>query len=233
MIRRVTFFKGFKWNIKDNKYLFSKGDTIIFRNQFNVIVGGQGKGKSTLMELLRSAVENFNGFTGTRSNNERFKAREHINLEIILDQGKDKQKLRAFNFQKELDKSNSFIYTTYHSVNSISYKNNNKTNVGAILDLMEPDKTIIPDRAVVLLDEPDLSLSTKASLETLNYLGRKVFDNRCQIIMSVNNPYLIQCFKEVYDIEARCWVSSEEYIDRQLSGRSGEIFNKIQNIGRL
>lgn len=253
MIRRVTFFKGFKWSFKDNKYLFSRGDTIIFNDKFNAIVGSQGSGKSTLIELIRSGVENFNGvsmtFADRRVGDERVKAKDHIELEFILDTNKEKQKIRGFNFSKELTSPSfrpiSVGYTSYLGYGAgtpsaqTSYsktdlvKNNCKTVFGATENLLEPKDKLTPNGSLIILDDPDVWLSTSDALQLLNYLCKKVLQENCQLITSISNPILIRCFKRVYDIESRRWIDSDEYLKEQLSGKAGKILSRIKEAGKL
>ena len=49
MIKSITFKKDFR--------CFVKGDKFDFRSGINVLVGDQGSGKSTLIELIRSKLE--------------------------------------------------------------------------------------------------------------------------------------------------------------------------------
>jgi predicted ATPase len=67
--------------------------------------------------------------------------------------------------------------------------------------------SILPDNALVIIDEPDMSLSIR-SIHKLH----KILAKTKQIICSVHNPLLVSYVEEVLSLEHSKWMSSQEFI---------------------
>lgn len=225
MIRRATFSKGFRWYANDN-FVFSRGDSIVFKDDFNVIVGSQRVGKSTLIELIRSRVETFNGWAVNRVGTQHDRAKKCLDIEIVLPPAKTKQRIRGLCFETEVTHTS----TPTHKIPYNGTRNPNKNWQAFETMMKENDNN---SGALIILNEPDVSLSTPECLELVNYLANEVWNNHCQLIMTVNNPVVISCFKNVYDLDTRSWLTSDDYLNQFLEGRSGQIFNSIQELQRL
>jgi predicted ATPase len=68
---------------------------------------------------------------------------------------------------------------------------------------------------VIFMDEPDMALSLRSIVQLIKIFEDAV-DRGCQIIAAVHHPFVIWAFPEVYDIAARAWVSSREFVDARV-----------------
>lgn len=70
----------------------------------------------------------------------------------------------------------------------------------------------LPHQALLLLDEPDAALSPRSAYKLANALkASKVM----QSLVAVHNPILIESQPEVFSMEHRRWMSSQEFMKLQ------------------
>jgi predicted ATPase len=70
---------------------------------------------------------------------------------------------------------------------------------------------------VLFIDEPEAALSPKNQYTLIKALEKAV-SNNCQIIIATHCVPIINHFEQVYDMEAKSWVNSKEYLNNISNG---------------
>lgn len=165
---------------------FKEGTEFTFNSGLNLIVGDNGCGKSTLLELLI---------------NRQFEKREEV-LDYELDK---KGKIYLLDFEHQNPRKAGRIEHAWQA--AMIFRSHGESNNFLISSM---DK--IEEESIILLDEPDMSLSIR-SISNLYKILKKNAKTK-QIICSVHNPLLISYVDEVLSLEHGKWINSQEFIAR-------------------
>ena len=221
VISRLVFKKSFGWT-KD-KTVFKKGLEIDIEPGVNLLVGDQGSGKSTLIELVRTWLEPDKGMSDRMA--KRLQRKDVRGTLDVRGKGLDKIRLLALDFEKDTARTaTSFdwggpIDTVGFLMfaNKASHGEANKIALNMLLmevtkDYKEKGKV---KPTVILLDEPDAALSI-ASVLSLHMVLRSLVRLGCQILVSAHHPFLLGCFDKVYSLEQKKWTSYADYLQGQV-----------------
>ena len=228
MISRLVFKKPFGWS-KD-KIVFKKGVKIDVEPGINVLVGDQGSGKSTLIELVRVWLEPDKGMNDRMA--KRLKRSDVRKLLNVEGEGLDEVRLLALDFEKDAARtSNAFDWGgAIDTVGFMLYGNrasHGEANKMAFNMLLQGVTKEYKEKGsikptLILLDEPDAALSI-ASIVMLHMTLRALVRLGCQIIVSAHNPFLLGCFETVFSLGCKKWISYAEYLTTQVMLAGGEI----------
>lgn len=176
--------------LKDHR-CFKKGDTFTFRPGINLLVGEQGTGKSTILDILKK------GDT---------KKTAHASFTV----SKPIQTM-SFDFEKDLPRGKSHFKEDASMMAQVAMLfHSHGEVVNALLKELETQK-----ERLFLMDEPDMALSMR-SAQKLAMRLIKASTNGCQIIAAVHNLIVIASVPEVLSLEHRKWMPSEEFISDHL-----------------
>lgn len=156
-----------------------------FKPDFNVIVGENGSGKSSFLHLITNLEENKDVCIA------KYKSSDFIFFDT------EKQNPRVRDIQ-HLGASYGFAL---HS-RFVSHGQ-------AMLSVLQHPKNL--KDSVLIVDEPEAGLSLSNQ--------KKVFDdfksltkNNCQVIITTHSYVMIKHAKEVFDMETKTWMSSEDFL---------------------
>jgi predicted ATPase len=181
MLKQILFKKDYR--------TFKKDDCISFKKGINLLVGENGCGKSTLIDLI------------TKYN------KEIIDLKYDLGDS-----YRVFDFEKDIPRNkNEFISETKLQL-ALSFCSHGE----AIKSIFKPLKDNIKEN-IIIMDEPDISLSIKSCKELVNKFNQ-LDKEKYQIIASIHNPIIISSFEFVLNVEKKEWEKSNDFIEQQLEG---------------
>jgi len=177
--------------------VFNRSRKLAFRPGVNLMVGEQGSGKSTIIELLCSYCSQ------VKFKNE--EARKTIKLEIggnvpILNYDFEKDNVRT---QGHLSESGAGIAFQLNS-HFMSHG-----EVGTLI--LKGLENEIKEPTLVLLDEPDMALSPKNALLLAKQLQRLAAGGN-QILAAVHNPLVIASQAEVFSLEHKRWMGSDKFL---------------------
>ena len=156
------------------------------------LVGEQGSGKSTLLKLLLKPESHdfFKYSTAPVEPHESYS----------FDFEKDNPRIKTYISEKSPGFQVSALFASHGEVN---------------LALLEKCKECDPEvNTVFLMDEPDMALSPCSILK----LGKQINDlskqmPKLQLIFACHNPWLIECFTEVYSLTDKQWVFPDVYLN--------------------
>jgi predicted ATPase len=160
--------------------------TIKFREGINVIVGENGSGKSTLLYLIMS------------SESKDIKEVDYVPSEYrFFDTEKNNPRLKG-------DLSNSKNIGFDIGSHFVSHGQ-------AMLPLMLASESF-RDLSLII-DEPEAGISLSNQKKVLGAIKEAV-KNNCQVLIATHSYILIKNADEVFDMDDRKWISSEEYLKR-------------------
>lgn len=221
MITSIEFKKDFR--------TFKNGEKFEFKPGINVLVGDQGSGKSTLIELLRCKFETNKSF---KSNDSSYRAKSigiTNKIEDIISITYDEKPLvYGFDFERESPRDTSAIHFDMMSEQMFAMKASH--GEGNIVALDKVMKTISKDKDnynIILLDEPDASLSPRNCYQLLSLLKACQDQWKKQLIISAHNPIIIYgkhplmkdkgpYWKEILSLEHKRWITPESFMLDQL-----------------
>jgi predicted ATPase len=179
---------------------FAKEEAIEFHPGVNLLVGDQGCGKSSLLQLIRDlgAQDSF--------------AREHA--QEVLAVTCHSCPIEALNFEQQNPRTVSAMPDSLNGVQWMlkSAVASHGETVNALLNTLGKKKR----KTLVLLDEPDMALSPRSAYALAGKLA-ELAANGHQIIAAVHNPIVIQAQKEVLSLEQRAWITPEDFLANQVS----------------
>lgn len=188
MITRMTFTRDYR--------VFKKGETFILRSGLNCLVGDQGTGKSSLIDLLYLLSKGH---------------KEALDIEL-LNPEKEIAVIKH-DFESDSPRAISDISTTKMSIGTVlssrwsSHGETVKATLKALNSLKEP--------SVVLMDEPDMALSIRSCFILVNLL-KKLEAKGHQIIASIHNPTVINQLDKVLCLEDKLgWIEPREFFKLQ------------------
>jgi predicted ATPase len=179
---------------------FEKGYKLTFKPGLNLLVGDQGSGKSTVIQLIRDAA-------ATKSTSFTRKDAEKV-VKVLAD---GPTYVRCFDFEKDNPRTQSgFGDNIMFQVASI-WKSHGEV-ARAILSTLTKMKDL--DKSTFVLDEPDTALSPRSCYDLVKVF-RKATKAGTQLLVAAHNPILIEGAPEVYSLEHREWMSGVEFLRRQ------------------
>lgn len=172
---------------------FAEGDTIEFRPGVNLLVGDQGSGKSSVLQAIAASA----------------KAKKYT---YQVDLGKkvkvvaDKMPAGGFDFEKDNRRTRHYFdHDNFQAHIAMMWSSHGQSNLAILRGMAKMQGTLI------FLDEPDMALSIRSIYKLIDLLNAAAI-RKCQIVAAVHNPILIQAYPEVYSLEKRKWVYSDEFI---------------------
>ena len=190
MLHHIKFKKDYR--------CFQQGDVFYFRPGINLLVGDQGSGKSTLIQLLRSSAED----SATVAELVSIKA-DPIPM---LSKDFEKENPRMIQYFGQSGASEMFEVQSRF----MSHGQTSMIFINALKQVKGP--------TFLLVDEPDTALSPRSVL-VLAGLFRHVVDKGGQVVAAVHNPLLIESVPEVFSLEHRIWIASLEFMISQREAR--------------
>jgi predicted ATPase len=184
MLKSIKFVKDWR--------CFKAGETFEFRPGLNLLVGDQGTGKSSLVEVIKSMA---NKKPGLRD--EAIKQAVQLEIEGSFPVG-------GFDFEKDNFRTQSHFNDgiDYMFKVQVHFKSHGQTN-WKILDALEHTKGLI------YLDEPDMALSIRSIQKLRKKIAEVATDT--QILAVVQNPLMMEGL-DVLSVEHRRWMPSTEFI---------------------
>lgn len=175
---------------------FKKGEKVEFRPGVNLLVGDQGTGKSSLLQLIRGLAAG--GYEADRS-------KESFDLKTS-----GPVRLLCFDFEKDTPRTKSHFDGTDMGWQVAARFMSHGQVINAVhqnLAGLERKKEI----HAVIMDEPDTGLSPRSAYDLIRHLER--LGKRHQVLAAVHNPLLIASQPEVYSLEHRKWLPSTEFME--------------------
>ncbi|MFA5071209.1 MAG: AAA family ATPase [Candidatus Pacearchaeota archaeon] len=187
MLESATFLKDYR--------CFKEGFSLSFRKGINVLVGDQGTGKSSLLQLLGEPCKKED-----RKEFLKIKTSEKMST-AYFDTEKHNPRLRGPN-----PNGTSEAYLAGIQMMWMSHGEVNNIVLSHL-----PKKT----PALILVDEPDTALSPKSIVKlvgTYQDLSLKGY----QFIVSIHNPLFMSLVGEVLDISTGKWIDAKKYLKKQI-----------------
>jgi len=91
------------------------------------------------------------------------------------------------------------------------YQHRMKSHGQTILPLLE--SMLLFKNRLILLDEPETSLSILSQYKVLDVFNKMVKENNSQLIIATHSPIFLESQSEVYNIQTKKWMPSREYLD--------------------
>ena len=198
--------------------LFSKNAKFSFKD-ITVIVGENGCGKTTFLNYLKPPVENkFWNFHGEYNTWKDYIT--HLYISWLKDGHRD------LNFVKMPE--NIFFGDKIHKTSIIKSFSESKTSLSGseivslwdmqtasngenTLDMLYALRNI--QNALIVLDEPETSLSIKSQVRVAKLL--KELSENNQLVIVTHSPYIMNIADEVLCLKTKKWVNREKYIKKQ------------------
>lgn len=180
---------------------FSGEEVIRFRPGVNLLVGDQGTGKSSLFQAIQ-----LRGMKTTYS----WSLPPIDTVPVLVDYRGEAIPVFAFDFEYDSYRTKPF-FEDDASFHVGAMKGSHGEMVLAMLNGLE----LIDRQMLVLLDEPDMSLSIQ-SCRRLVRIFNHVVELGGQVIATAHNPTVILSYEDVYSVEHGKWMPSKEYVDNQM-----------------
>jgi predicted ATPase len=176
----------------------------IVPEQLTLLVGDQGSGKSSLLELLGPQ----------RSKHEHDKKI----VDIELTKEAEKNGVRTFYFDTERNNPRVVDLITYTNMDGTSrgiglagalqarYQSH-----GEALQHFTVEPLARAKDSVVFIDEPEAGLSLRNQYKLVQSI-RTALSNNCQLFVSTHCLPVISAFDNVYSMEHRRWMSSNDFV---------------------
>ena len=177
MLKKFTFKRDYR--------CFKAGDVFTFE-PLTILVGDQGCGKSTILQLLSSA--------GTRQTEE------------ILEITADRMETRSFDYEKNNPRMSHYVETILDVATRFA-------SHGQFVRQL--NESILEQKGVCWLqDEPDSALSIRSCFK-LAECFKEALKNKCQVVASIHSPIVMGEFPKVFSLEHRKWMTPAKFIESQ------------------
>jgi len=182
MLVSITFLKDYR--------CFKAQQRITFRPGVNLLVGDQGTGKSTVLQLVRDLSQDF-------------KKELPIKAEI-----EGKSTVLALDFEKDSPRTKPDTIQSGHIGGVLTFWLSHGETVQKLL----ADIPIGKNHHILVLDEPDMALAIR-SAKKLADLFREWERSGHQLLAAVHNKVVIEAFDEVLSLEhGQKWIKNTEFI---------------------
>lgn len=181
MLKSITFKKDWR--------CFKAGDQIDLRPGINLLVGDQGSGKSSILQILRDVA-----ITGDK------RMRDMVELKP--------SGVRLPVAYYDTEKNNPRILPSMQENLGIFQVQAHFLSHGQV---MLPVLDAMPRKGLLLVDEPDTALSPRSVLDLLKLLRNREALGM-QLLVACHNPWLIEALDEVLSLEHRRWIKSAEFL---------------------
>lgn len=171
---------------------FKKGRKVTFQPGVNLLVGDQGTGKSTIIQLVNELAK------GHKS------AKETIS---VIAAGSP---VFVFDFELESPRTKRYLedggtFAQFAFQMKAMTASHGET-VNALLDQVGRKKPTL-----ILLDEPDMALSPRSAHRLAAKLA-ELASAKHQVIAAVHNPIVIASQPKVFSLEHKRWVTSKTFL---------------------
>jgi predicted ATPase len=184
MLKSIKFIEDWR--------CFKAGELFEFRPGLNLLVGDQGSGKSSLIEVIKSMANKHPGLSDKA-------IKKAVTLEI-----EGSFPVGGFDFEKDNFRTKSHFNENIDYMFQVQahFKSHGQTN-WKVLDALEHTKGLI------YLDEPDMALSIRSIKKLRKKIDEVATDT--QILAVVQNPLMMEGL-DVLSIEHRRWMPATEFI---------------------
>lgn len=180
---------------------FKKGDKFDFRPGVNLLVGDQGAGKSSLLQLIREMAD-----TRTRAD---------VKVTFTLLTSKEGIPVVSYDFERDNPRMTQVLIPGKEMFQIQARFLSHGQVVQAIQGNVVGWAKKKEPSCVFLMDEPDTGLSPRSAYGLVKQL--KQLARYHQILASVHNPLLIEAWPEVLSLEHRKWMTSSAFMQMMLS----------------
>lgn len=202
--------------------IFKKDLEIEFKDNLTIIVGDNGCGKTSLIKNLIFPYKELNHWFS--------EDKEKHNQEVVQKYIEDKVRKLTFSkfpqyiiIEKEIHKT-SFLDTISKNIQEKAFQKKSIMNDTLLmfnmqeasndensLDFFESLTNI--ENSLIVLDEPETSLSIKSQLKVSKLI--KELSTKNQIVLITHSEYLMRMSNKVYDFEQKKYLDTEQYIKSQ------------------
>lgn len=201
MIEMLRFNKHYR--------TFIEGESITFGEGVNLLVGDQGCGKSTMLQVLCKLLNVPKAFW-----------RDDVfirDMRVVATVSTDLKPMQVFAHDYENDSPRtSASFETMGMLPLKKVLGQKKMSHGEancqLINLIEQF-----ENTILILDEPDSGLSCRSALKLAAALKRLEAQG-CQILASVHHPWVIEAFPKVLSVEKRKWISSKDFLESLRGG---------------
>jgi len=206
-------------------YLFEKGTIINFKEKVNVIVGENGSGKSTLIKI-------FNDYAGKMPNRLTLALSDFENEEKYYQKFIELRNTEKYEFKitGDITYRNSIFFDAEKDNPILSIPkilNPNDKNfpflANELINAQEEShgESLIPiidyilDNSInytIFMDEPETALSLKNQLRFSKKIIESSEKRNNQIIISTHSLLIIKQFDEIFDMETKKWIKTNDYL---------------------
>lgn len=194
MLERMVFARAYR--------CFAAGDALEFRPGLNLLVGDQGTGKSTVLELI-CGQSHARGEAAPGS-------------DVVTFHASRNARLRRFDFEHDNPRLGSFTQGSMGTFlrGAHARVRSHGEIVNRVLADLDDGIDNVGERELrtfFALDEPDLALSPR-SVRRLAATLLSIARRGHQILAAVHNPILIESVPEVLSLEHRRWMPAAEFL---------------------
>ncbi len=192
-IKKMRFDKDFR--------CFKKGEIIEFKPGINLLVGDQGRGKSTVFYSIMNWQEAGIAMNYDPSSSYSFMDTETMNPRLT-DAFKAHKKFERI---ADYDKS-QLDYAINKLVGGLDEKSHGEVMLPLLLCAKEKGKTYF-------IDEPEAGLSIRSQYKLFNHFKKTAKHN--QLFIATHSIILMQEIGEVLSLEHKKWMPAAEFIESQ------------------
>lgn len=172
---------------KDYRKVFKEDQVLEFRPGMNLLVGDQGSGKSSLLDLFK------------KDNSKKMKETIEISCDLI--------NTLAFDTEKDNPRTLGYFKDEMMRFQVQSRWMSHGQTILAIMECIEEAKDNL-----IFVDEPEAGLSIKSQYKIAKTFS-KAIDNGCQVLMATHSVIIMEAFDQVFNLEKMQWMNSKEFVE--------------------